>query len=343
MNLFPFKGFCQITKLSLLLLALEQYYLGGGSSPNSLTSLTGLSIVVMLIRVITLSVFIATAFATGKFINPSGSDGSLTVATGDTIDISWTNTSNYDVLSLGYYSTSNATITWLISDSQSHPTSFRWTVDAAAQGFDLTASRLFVFYICKGYDFGAPFTSSYFVINNDKNAGSKTSTTDVQTSSSPTATTQSQTAQQSSTATVIYTSTASSLSSSDGSSSSSSASLSTGAKVGIAIGVIVAVLGGAVAAFFLLRRHKRHHQKVNAANAKDTHSSTPMSAHEKSYNKQPLHEDAMKYVPFSGAHEVTGSTPNVNTDRDMTSKQGATELESGRWTVERAELPGTNR
>lgn len=328
----------------------------------------------MLIRAIALFTLIATVAATGRFTNPSGSDGSLTVATGDTIDISWTNISNYDILSIGYYSTSNQTITWLISNSQSHPTSFRWTVDVVAQGFDLTESRVFAFYACKDYNFGDPFISSYFVINDNENAGSATSTTEntptptptptptttavqstttagatstssstVQTSSVPTTTTKSDESQPTSTTTSAPTTLATTSSSNDSSSTSNSASLSTGAKVGIALGVIAAMLTGAGLAYLLLRRRKQSQQGTNGAISNNRNPSAPISTYEKSHDEQRSYGNGMKYGPYSGVHEATGSQPNVNIDRSFNSRLGVAELGTSGWATDRAELPVAGR
>ena len=51
----------------------------------------------------------------GSFVTPSGSDGSNSYTVNQTLNIQWKNTANYTILSLGYSSSNNETITWLIS------------------------------------------------------------------------------------------------------------------------------------------------------------------------------------------------------------------------------------
>jgi len=128
------------------------------------------------------SLFATLVVSTGKFLNPAGAQGAITVTEGSYINLSWTNISDYSILSLGYLSASNQTITWLISNSKSHPTSYNWTVDAVEHGFNLTSSPLFYFYICNGTNFGAGFESSYIVVN-AKSSSPASSSSSISTSS----------------------------------------------------------------------------------------------------------------------------------------------------------------
>ncbi|KAK5089900.1 hypothetical protein LTR05_000067 [Lithohypha guttulata] len=248
--------------------------------------------------------FASTVLATGYFLNPAGNDGSLSVTPGNTIDISWTNVSDYNILSLGYYSTSNQTITWLIVNSQSHPTSYRWTVDAVAKGFNLADSKLFAFYICKGLNFGDPFISSYFVINDAASSSSTSSASSTASTTvvAQTATTFTSTLSSSSTSATSLPSsvTPSNNPTSTGTAAAAAASatnntlppvtasdssgLGTGAKAGISVGVVIAALAIAVIAFLLLRRKRRTKQNAGGAALvaeKSSHESTPTSAYEK--------------------------------------------------------------
>ena len=52
--------------------------------------------------------------ALGSFVTPSGADGSNSYTVGQPLNIQWQNTESYTILSLGYKSSSNETITWLI-------------------------------------------------------------------------------------------------------------------------------------------------------------------------------------------------------------------------------------
>ncbi|KAK5097681.1 hypothetical protein LTR70_000606 [Exophiala xenobiotica] len=285
---------------------------------------------------------VTSVLATGYFTNPT--DSSLTVKTGDTITISWTNITDYDILSLGYFSNSNQTITWLIGNSNSQPTSYRWTVDAVARGFDLTEGDIFAFYICKDYNFGDPFQSSSFKISDDSDSSSSTTAAASPTSS---ASDLSSTITPSNTPTGTGTAaTASATGTSVGSSSSSStdtaadsnntvpspsSGLSTGAKAGIAVGIIIGVLGFAAAAFMYIRQRKQEKKQRSTmmpGSAKndsvEAPSETPASAHE----KQQKH----KYVPYSDVHEAP-----VNSQGD-----GRAELGPGMDGQRVVELPSTN-
>jgi hypothetical protein len=50
----------------------------------------------------------------GFFTNPTGADGSVSYTTGQQVDISWEGTEEYSILSLGFYSEADPTISWLI-------------------------------------------------------------------------------------------------------------------------------------------------------------------------------------------------------------------------------------
>lgn len=55
------------------------------------------------------------AEAEGAFITPSGQDGKMiTYRAGEKVDVEWSGTADYYLLSLGYYSSSNVTVKWLI-------------------------------------------------------------------------------------------------------------------------------------------------------------------------------------------------------------------------------------
>lgn len=55
------------------------------------------------------------AEADGAFIKPSGQDGKITTyRAGEKLDVEWGSTADYPLLSLGYYSSSNVTVKWLI-------------------------------------------------------------------------------------------------------------------------------------------------------------------------------------------------------------------------------------
>ena len=58
---------------------------------------------------------IRSAAAVGVFDNPSGADGANTFEVGSQINVRWHGAENYAILSLGYYSLTNRTTTWLIS------------------------------------------------------------------------------------------------------------------------------------------------------------------------------------------------------------------------------------
>lgn len=237
---------------------------------------------------------------------------------GDTINISWTNTSDYDILSLGIYSTTNTTATWLISNSQSNPTSYNWTVDAAAQGFDLTVDRLFTFYICKDQNFSALFVSPYFLINDaSTSAGASASSSpssSVAASSTPTST--------------------GSAATSSASASSSSSGLSGGAIAGIVIGVGIGVLGLAAIFALLSVRQRRKSKQAETGMTKSTGSemsatnASDESAYDTSQMQQAGGYTTEKADSYRGAQEMPA--------------KGLVELGSGGHTEGgRVELPAT--
>lgn len=289
--------------------------------------------------VISLFLFITTTLATGIFVNPApNADGAVILATGNTIDISWTNTLDYDILSLGYYSTSNQTVTWLISNSQSNPTSFSWTVDASARGFQLSASRIFAFYIVKDLNFGDPFHSSWFIIDDNLNAGSTanapthtitvTSTISINTQASKTPSETSQLI--GSQVTFTSTSASATVAGSD-SSSHASASLSTGAVAGIAVGAVIAALAIAILLFIIFRQRKR-------LNKGEKQGDRPELAE----NQPPALATAIGPNSYNVTRQASDNPPRYELDRNMIPASSAAELGSERRQVNAAELPDTH-
>ena len=52
--------------------------------------------------------------AVGHFLYPTGQDGNTTLTIGSVVNLTWTDTDDYNILSLGIYQSTNATIHWLI-------------------------------------------------------------------------------------------------------------------------------------------------------------------------------------------------------------------------------------
>ena len=62
-----------------------------------------------------LSLAVFAVAQTGRFVTPSGADFKTVYHPGDKVDLEWTGTAGYDILSLGYFAPDqNNTITWLI-------------------------------------------------------------------------------------------------------------------------------------------------------------------------------------------------------------------------------------
>ncbi|KAK7935461.1 hypothetical protein PG985_000956 [Apiospora marii] len=181
------------------------------------------------------------ARAEGAFINPSGQDGKTTTTyrTGEKVDVEWSGTADYSLLSLGYYSSSNVTVKWLISNSPNYPTSYTWTPRPAMDGFSSWEQDQFYLYIVNGTNFGAPFQSPSFYIRK------QATTASASTTASPTV---SQTRAPTPSTTAPATSDPA---------NSDAEGLSTGAKAGIGAGVGGgALLIIALLAFYFLRRRR---------------------------------------------------------------------------------------
>ncbi|KAK8066031.1 hypothetical protein PG997_012778 [Apiospora hydei] len=116
------------------------------------------------------------AGAEGTFITPSGPDGKNIYQVGSKVDVEWTGTADYSMLSLGYYSSSNVTVKWLISNSGNYPTSYTWTPRPATDGFSKWEEDQFYLYIVNGSDFGVPFQSPAFSIRKQATTTSASST-----------------------------------------------------------------------------------------------------------------------------------------------------------------------
>ncbi|KAK8111508.1 uncharacterized protein PG998_007965 [Apiospora kogelbergensis] len=111
-----------------------------------------------------LSILPCAVVADGTFLTPGGDAGKTTLYTGEKFDVEWAGTAAYSILSLGYYSSSNITIKWLISNSPNYPTSYTWTPRPALDGFSSWEQDQFFLYIVNGTNFGAPFQSPAFTI-----------------------------------------------------------------------------------------------------------------------------------------------------------------------------------
>ncbi|KAK8046494.1 hypothetical protein PG996_014558 [Apiospora saccharicola] len=183
--------------------------------------------------------------AEGVFINPSGQNGKMTTyRAGEKVDVEWSGTAGYPILSLGYYSSSNVTVTWLISNAQNYPTGYTWTPRPAMDGFSNWEQDQFYLYIVNGTNFGAPFQSPAFLIR-------KPATT----TSAPTTTRS--TVPQTEVPTPTPTPSPTAPAESDPVNSDAEG-LSTGAKAGIGAGVGgCALLAIGLLAFFFVRRRKR--------------------------------------------------------------------------------------
>ncbi|KAK8034719.1 hypothetical protein PG993_009714 [Apiospora rasikravindrae] len=177
----------------------------------------------------------------GTFISPDGPDGKNIYQVGDKVNVEWTGTAAYSLLSLGYYSSSNVTVKWLISNSPNYPTSYTWTPRPAADGFEKWEEDQFYLYIVNGTDFGSPFGSPAFSIRKQATTTSASSTgaptPTTAPNPTPTATKQAGTP--------------------DHPANSDAGGLSTGAKAGMGAGVGGgALLILALLAFFFLRRRR---------------------------------------------------------------------------------------
>lgn len=290
-----------------------------------------------------LAAFLTTVLATGSFTSPSGADGSLTVITGDKVSVAWTNTADYDVLSLGYFSGSNQTITWLISNSKNYPTSYKWTVDAVAKGFNLSDSRLFAFYICKDYNFGSPFVSSTFIVN-DATASStstlltKTSSTASATSLLPPTTTPTADANPLTTTPTSSAAAAAHTGASSTTGSTASSGLSSGAIAGLVVGVVVGVAGFAAAAFMYFRQRQQPSRSTSAVtkymSEAPSDPASSISAYDKAQGGSGPTQDLTLGPPaFMPAQEAAGSSPSFRHGHPVEMGSGRTGGDS------RAELP----
>ncbi|KAK6834331.1 hypothetical protein PG987_009025 [Apiospora arundinis] len=117
------------------------------------------------------------AVAQGRFLTPGGEAGTITYHAGDKVDVEWTGTAAYSILSLGYYSSTNTTVKWLISNSPNYPTSYTWTPRPALDGFSTWEQDQFFLYIVNGTDFGSPIQSPPFNIRKQAATTSAPSTT----------------------------------------------------------------------------------------------------------------------------------------------------------------------
>ncbi|KAK8100635.1 hypothetical protein PG999_011009 [Apiospora kogelbergensis] len=132
-----------------------------------------------------LSILPCAVVADGTFLTPGGDAGKTTLYTGEKFDVEWAGTAAYSILSLGYYSSSNITIKWLISNSPNYPTSYTWTPRPALDGFSSWEQDQFFLYIVNGTNFGAPFQSPAFTIRK-KATTTSASTTVGSTAAAPT-------------------------------------------------------------------------------------------------------------------------------------------------------------
>ncbi|ORY56589.1 uncharacterized protein BCR38DRAFT_114536 [Pseudomassariella vexata] len=122
--------------------------------------------------------------ATGHFTKPNEQNGTITFQLGEQVEVEWDKTADYSILSLGYYSYTNQTITWLISNSPNYPTTYTWTVHAIRDGFTDAKDDEFWLYIVNGTNFGAPFQSPGFFIQS-KSAATQTTKSATTISSTP--------------------------------------------------------------------------------------------------------------------------------------------------------------
>ncbi|KAI0126092.1 hypothetical protein BJ170DRAFT_685335 [Xylariales sp. AK1849] len=188
--------------------------------------------------VLPLLLAVPSVLAVGSFVNPSSSASSLTLHPGDEVRIEWRQVPDYDLLSLGYYSYSNRTVTWLISNSNGHPTSYDWTARPDLDGFTTWQNDTFNLYCVNGTNFGLPFQSSPFHFQSKE---ADTASTTTSSSSSPTSVD-------------VATTPTTTQATPQSLTSQSQGGLSTGAKAGIGAGIAVAVLLIVVLGFLAFRR-----------------------------------------------------------------------------------------
>ncbi|MCJ1358790.1 MAG: hypothetical protein MMC33_008790 [Icmadophila ericetorum] len=240
------------------------------------------NLVVNVLFQLILSQLVATQM-TGQFTNPSGPDGSNTYIEGQQLNIAWSGTEEYYVLSMGIFSTANDTISWFITNYGAIPqttSNYLWTVDVTQLGFGLAATHLFQFLIVNGTDFGNLFNSDLFQI--EAAASSTTTSSSIATSRVTPATTAAASTTVSGSlsatttpSTVLGSTPASSPPISDTGNpivasptsspsapssplpSSSSSALTTGAKIGLGVGIPVAIFFGFAIAWWILRCRRK--------------------------------------------------------------------------------------
>ncbi|KAL1971373.1 hypothetical protein VTN77DRAFT_325 [Rasamsonia byssochlamydoides] len=204
--------------------------------------------------VFVLAVFVAVGDSQSiEFVNPppAGPDSVYTddqvFVLGSIVDIQWTSTTS-DYISLVMYQQRPDADLEYIFQNVSGLTSYTWTVGTAQ---NLSVTNVFFFEIFITPQTSPSAVSHYF--NLTKAAGAEASTT---TSGTSVASTTSPTNATASTVLPASTTTTTSATSSP-TVSSTSGGLDTGTKVGIGIGIPLAVIAGCLAGFFLFRHYAR--------------------------------------------------------------------------------------
>ncbi|KUJ15682.1 uncharacterized protein LY89DRAFT_782963 [Mollisia scopiformis] len=180
--------------------------------------------------------FSNTVAGVGRFTNPPGPDGALTLHIGQQYTIEWEYAENtYPELSLGLIAEANGNVFWLLSNEMNYTSqNYVWNPITLGNRITLAQGHTFNFLLVNGTKFGEQVLSPEFAITN-----TNTSSTSGAATATPT---------------TLSTPTSSS------SPSSSSSGLSTGAKAGIGVGVAVAVILALTALFFALRYRRRAKQ-----------------------------------------------------------------------------------
>lgn len=204
----------------------------------------------------------------GQFITPSFSNGSNVFEVGERIEIAWVEFEDYTLLSLGILQ-ENLIIEWLISNSVAYANPFPWTVET----FGRDISKPFAFYIVNGTNFGSPFTSASFRIDDPSSSSASASY-----SSSTVSSTLSSTPSSAVSGAVSSSATQTPQSAPQPIATQVPSGLGAGDKAGIGVGVALAFMIGAAVGWLIFRRSRQSHPSRSGTQNPDAHDQHTSSA-----------------------------------------------------------------